>query len=48
MPLSWNEVRDRAQVFAREWKDTKSERAESQSFWDAFFEVFGLSRKRGR
>lgn len=46
MPLSWNEIRDRAQVFAREWKDTKSERAESQSFWNAFFEVFGVNRKR--
>ena len=46
MPLSWNEIRDRAQVFTREWKDTESERAESQSFWNSFFEVFGLSRKR--
>lgn len=46
MPLSWNEIRDRAQAFAREWKDAESERAESQSFWNAFFEVFGVSRKR--
>ncbi len=46
MPLSWNEIRDRAHAFAREWKETESERAESQSFWNAFFEVFGVSRKR--
>ena len=26
MPLSWNEIRDRAHAFAREWKDAESER----------------------
>lgn len=46
MPLSWNEIRDRAVAFSREWAEDTSERAEAQSFWNAFFEVFGISRKR--
>jgi hypothetical protein len=46
MPLSWNEIRDRSLAFSREWKDATSERAESQSFWNAFFHVFGIERRR--
>ena len=46
MPLSWNEIRDRALAFSREWADAESERAEAQSFWNDFFNVFGISRKR--
>ena len=43
--LSWNEVRDRAIKFAREWAGTKSESAEKQTFWNEFFEVFGIRRR---
>jgi hypothetical protein len=46
MPLSWNEIRDRAIAFTREWKDEQREHAEAKSFWDAFFHVFGMSRRR--
>lgn len=46
MPLSWNEIRDRAVAFARDWKHAESEDADAKSFWDAFFEVFGISRRR--
>ncbi|OGB06182.1 MAG: methylase [Burkholderiales bacterium RIFCSPHIGHO2_12_FULL_69_20] len=46
MPLSWNEIRDRAQHFAREWKHTENEDAEGKSFLDAFFQVFGLQRRK--
>ncbi|WP_298284330.1 DNA methyltransferase [Acidocella sp.] len=46
MPLSWNEIRDRALNFSREWANETSEDAEAKSFWDAFFQVFGLSRRR--
>jgi hypothetical protein len=46
MPLSWNEIRDRAVAFSREWKDEASEDAEAKSFWDAFFNVFGITRRR--
>jgi len=46
MPLSWNEIKDRALKFSREWADESSEDAEAKSFLDAFFNVFGVPRKR--
>lgn len=46
MPLSWNEIRDRAQLFAREWRHTENEDAEAKSFLDAFFDVFGVQRRK--
>lgn len=46
MPLSWNEIRTRAHEFSRRWVDETSERAEAQSFWQEFFNVFGIDRKR--
>ncbi|MEI6280194.1 MAG: type IIL restriction-modification enzyme MmeI, partial [Verrucomicrobiae bacterium] len=42
--LSWNEVRDRAIKFSRRWKETGSERSEKQTFWNEFFDVFGIRR----
>jgi hypothetical protein len=46
MPLSWNEIKDRALRFSREWQHESSEDAEAKSFWDGFFDVFGVSRRR--
>ena len=46
MPLSWNEIKARALAFSREWKGEGSERAEAQSFWNGFFGVFGIERRR--
>ena len=46
MPLSWNEIKDRALRFSREWKGEGSEREEAQSFWNGFFNVFGIDRRR--
>ena len=46
MPLSLNEIRDRARAFAKEWAGETSERAEAQSFWNGFFDVFGVKRRR--
>jgi len=43
--LSWNEMRERAYAFVREWKDETSERAEAQSFWTEWFNIFGLKRR---
>ncbi len=45
MPLSWNEIRHRAIAFSKEWTNVKSERAEKQTFWNEFFEVFGIRRR---
>lgn len=46
MPLSLNEIRSRALQFSKEWKDASSEKAEAQTFWNEFFEVFGITRRR--
>ncbi len=46
MPLSWNEIKNRAIAFSQEWQNESSENAEAKSFWDAFFHVFGISRRR--
>lgn len=46
MALSWNEIKDRALKFSNEWADETKERAEKDSFWNDFFNVFGISRRR--
>ncbi len=46
MPLSWNDIKDRALAFTNKWQNETSEDAEAKSFWDDFFNVFGVSRKR--
>lgn len=46
MPLSWNEIKSRALAFSREWADETSEDAEAKTFWNDFFHVFGVSRRR--
>ena len=46
MPLSWNEIKSRAVSFTNEWSGEKRERAEKDSFWNDFFDVFGISRRR--
>lgn len=46
VPLSPNEIRDRALAFAREWQSEDSEKAEAQTFWNEFFNVFGVHRRR--
>ena len=43
--MNRGEIRRRARDFSEEWKDAHSESAERQSFWNAFYEVFGLSRR---
>ena len=46
MPLSWNEIKTRASTFSKEWETESREDAEAKSFWDAFFNVFGITRRR--
>ena len=45
MRLSWNEVRARAARFADEWKHAAYEKGETQSFYNDFFEIFGVRRR---
>ena len=46
MPLSWNEIKERAVRFAQEWKDATNEEADAKPFLEGFFEVFGITRRR--
>ena len=46
MALSWNEIKDRALRFSKEWKNTTNEEADAKPFLDAFFDVFGITRKK--
>jgi hypothetical protein len=46
MALSWNEIKKRALEFSEEYKDATKENAETQSFYNDFFNVFGISRRR--
>src|SRR3989344_1390900 len=43
--LTWNEIRGRATDFAREWAEETRETGEYQSFWDGFFQIFGVKRR---
>ena len=42
MPLSWNEIKHRAIKFGNDWKTETRESAERQTFWNEFFDVFGI------
>lgn len=46
MPLSWNEVKERAIQFSNEWKDAFNEEADAKQFLIEFFNVFGISNRR--
>lgn len=45
MAITWDEVRHRAIRFSKEWALTNSEAGEKQTFWNEFFEVFGIRRR---
>jgi hypothetical protein len=45
MRLPFQEIRNRAIQFAHDWRDAHSERAEAQTFWNEFFNVFGINRR---
>lgn len=46
MVISLNEIKKRAVQFSHEWKGETNEKAEAQSFWNDFFQVFGVERRR--
>ena len=45
MRLSWNEIRARAAAFAGDWADSGYEKGETQSFYNEFFDIFGVKRR---
>ena len=46
MALAWNEIKDRALAFSREWAKAESEDADAKPFWIEFFNVFGITSRR--
>lgn len=46
MRITWNQIRDNAIKFAKEFENETSERAESQTFYNEFFKIFGVTRRR--
>lgn len=46
MRLAWDEIRRRAKAFSEDWKDAHYEKGETQSFYNDFFEIFGIKRRQ--
>lgn len=46
MPLSWNEIRNRAFSFSKRWADAHDELSHAKPFWSDFIEIFGITDKR--
>lgn len=46
MTLSWNEIKKRAIEFVKEFEGEEREHAEAKTFWDSFFNIFGITRRR--
>lgn len=44
--LTQAEIRQNAVAFVHEWKHETRERAESQTFWNEFLEIFGVKRRK--
>lgn len=46
MRLGWDEIKRRAKAFSEEWQDAHYEKGETQSFYNDFFEIFGIKRRQ--
>jgi hypothetical protein len=46
MPLDWKEIANRARAFSKDWRHVESEDADAKTFWDEFFTVFGVQRRK--
>ena len=46
MRLGWDEIKRRAKAFSEEWADAHYERGQTQTFYNEFFEIFGIRRKQ--
>lgn len=44
--LSWPQIRVNAAKFASDWQSARYERGETQSFYNDFFQVFGVKRRQ--
>ncbi len=46
MRLGWDEIKRRAKAFSEEWRDAHYEKGETQTFYNEFFELFGIRRRQ--
>ncbi len=46
MRLGWDEIARRAKAFSEEWKGESRERGETHTFYEDFFQIFGIRRRR--
>jgi len=46
MTLSWNEIKERAARFSKEWESACNEDAEAKTFLYEFFNVFGIRQRK--
>jgi hypothetical protein len=46
MRLDWNDIKSRAAKFAEDWNGAQYERGETQTFYNEFFDLFGVTRRR--
>ncbi len=44
--LTQQEIRNNAVAFVHEWKGESRERAESQTFWNEFLQIFGVKHRQ--
>jgi hypothetical protein len=45
-PRTWNDIRAAANRFVTDWQGESRERAEKDTFWNEFFAIFGVTRRR--
>ena len=46
MALSWNEIKERAVKFSKEWAEYSNEEADAKPFLVEFFNIFGIYSKK--
>jgi hypothetical protein len=46
MCLGWDEIKRRAKAFSEEWQDAHYEKGETQTFYNEFFDIFGIRRRQ--
>ena len=46
MATSWNDIKNKALAFSKNWANASREAAEAKPFWIDFFDIFGISNKR--
>jgi len=46
MALSWNEIKERAVKFSKEWENYSNEEADAKPFLVEFFNIFGIYSKK--